>query len=114
MVRAKPTTNMPNDRPIETIEEYEEQLRRAVPDMKKVVDRYPTDRAPQEILAPCLSGSENGRAMGSLPRLEQKAELNFGLIASKYLDDTDQDLAQRLHAIASFLLYWGLSHSDDG
>jgi hypothetical protein len=104
---------MPNARPIETIEEYEEQLRRAVPDMKKVLERYPTDRALQEILAQ-LELLQKWTSHGEPPTLEQKAELNFGLIASKYLDDADQDLAQRLYAIASFLLYWGVSQSDNG
>jgi hypothetical protein len=96
---------MVNAPPIETIGEYETELERAIHDMERVVKQYPTDRALHAILDQ-LKMLQNWTSEGEPPTVDQKNQLNFGHIASRYLDDTDQDLAQRIYAIRRFIRYW--------
>jgi hypothetical protein len=44
-------------------------------------------------------------ADGRLPTQDEKDRLHFGLLASRHLDDLDQELAQELYAIASWVTY---------
>jgi hypothetical protein len=90
---------------IKTNVEYYLHLRDAIDDMKKVVAKYPGDNSLLSILKQ-LEAAEQWTRGGQPPTLDQKGRLNFGLLASKYLDDTDQELAQRIYDIASYITYW--------
>ena len=94
---------MPSD--IKTPVEYFLNLRDAIFDMKKVVGKYPGDKGLAEILRQ-LELAEHWTRGGHPPTLDQKGQLHFGLLASKFLDDTDQELAQRIYDIASYITYW--------
>ncbi|PWC37599.1 immunity protein Tsi6 family protein [Azospirillum sp. TSO35-2] len=43
----------------------------------------------------------DGEARAGRDRLDRAAELNFGLLASHYVDDVDPALAAELHAISA-------------
>lgn len=43
---------------------------------------------------------------GKPPTLEEKGQLNFGLLASYYLAPMDPDLTNELYALNYFILYW--------
>lgn len=43
---------------------------------------------------------------GTKPTQIQKDSLNFGMLASRYIDDLDQYLAQELYSLASYVTYW--------
>jgi hypothetical protein len=70
---------------IEIIGDHEKELARAL-DQLKMLQKWTSDGEP--------------------PTLDQKNQLNFGQVASKYLDDADQDLAQRIYEIRRFIRYW--------
>jgi hypothetical protein len=90
---------------IKTPAEYYAKLRDAIRDMKKLVAACPGERALEEILSQ-MELAEQWTDGGQPPTLEQKAQLGFGFIASKYLDEIDQELAQRIYSIASYIMYW--------
>jgi hypothetical protein len=80
-------------------------LRQTIQDMKGIVASFPGDTSLQSILEQ-LKAAEQWTCHGQPPTLDQKGTLNFGLLASKYLDEVDQSLAQRIYDIASFITYW--------
>jgi hypothetical protein len=90
---------------IKTRAEHLAKLRDAIRDMKKLIAQYPGERALEEILRQ-MELAEQWTRGGQPPTLEQKAQLGFGLIASKYLDEIDQELAQRIYDIASYIIWW--------
>ena len=73
--------------------------------MKRVASAYPDDTGLESIVKQ-LEATEQWTRGGTPPTREQKGRLNFGLLASKYLDEIDSDLAQRLYNIAEFITYW--------
>ena len=90
---------------LRTCAEFAASLGEAIAGMRRVVAEYPTDGALGEIAAQ-LERLEGWTRAGSPPTLEQKGELDFGLLASRYLHDIDGQLAGRIYEIASFVTYW--------
>jgi hypothetical protein len=43
---------------------------------------------------------------GNRPQQDQIDKLNFGLMASRAVDDTDQKLANELYDLSSYLKFW--------
>jgi hypothetical protein len=43
---------------------------------------------------------------GRQPTQDEKDRLNFGLLASRFMSDIDDDLAGELYELASFVTYW--------
>lgn len=43
---------------------------------------------------------------GREPTQDEKDRLNFGLLASRFMSDVDDDLAGELYELASFVTYW--------
>jgi hypothetical protein len=90
---------------IQTQVEYYLQLRDAIFDMKRVVSQNPGDKELLSIQMQ-LEATEQWTRGGKAPTLAQKGQLNFGLLASKYLHDIEPDLASRIYEIASYVTYW--------
>ena len=90
---------------IVTVPEYQLKLRDAIARMKPVTARFPRDPQLQSILKQ-LEALQQWTANDLPPSLEEQARLNFGLLASKYLDSVDDELAQLIYDIASFVTYW--------
>jgi hypothetical protein len=90
---------------IATVAEYHERLQDAITRMKVVTSRYPGDPQLSSILKQ-LEALQGWTVSGRPPSLEEQGRLNFGLLASKYLDSVDDDLAQLIYDIASFVTYW--------
>jgi hypothetical protein len=90
---------------IGSVAEFLQKLQGVIVDVKNVTSDYPTDTALQSILKQ-LEATEQWTRGGQPLSLEQKGRLNFGLLTSKYLDEIDSDLAQRIYNIAEFITYW--------
>jgi hypothetical protein len=43
---------------------------------------------------------------GQRPEQDEIDRLNFGLMASRAVDDTNQDLANQLYELSSYLKFW--------
>lgn len=43
---------------------------------------------------------------GLSPTQDEKDQLNFGLLASRYVSDLDDALAGELYELASYVIYW--------
>jgi hypothetical protein len=91
--------------PVETVADFQTTLAEAIPGMRKVLEDYPDDRALKSILLQ-LEALKQWTANDVPPTLEQKGRLNFGLLASKFLDEVDRGLAEKIYELANFLLYW--------
>jgi hypothetical protein len=85
--------------------ELVQQLDKAIEDTRRIATQYSGDRALQSIVLQ-LEAAKKWTSGGHPPTLEQKGRLNFGLLASKYLDEIDSDVAQRLYNIAEFITHW--------
>ena len=89
---------------ITSYEEFRRRLIEALPISFDLAQKYPegATRAVHEQ----LHMLEEWTRDGTEPTPSQKSSLSFGLIASRYIDDLDQSLAQELYALASYLI-WG-------
>ena len=89
---------------ISSYAEFERRLKDALAHIDDVAREMPE----REILSiqKQLYALDQWTSHGAKPTQDQKDSLNFGLLASRYLDDVDQPLAQELYSIASFVTYW--------
>lgn len=67
--------------------------------------QLPDDRAVHSVQLQ-LAALDEWTESGAAPSQDQKDRLNFGQIASREIDDVDSDLAQKLYALASHVIYW--------
>ena len=89
---------------IQSVPELQRRLAAVRPRVDAVAKTSP-ERALRSI-ALQLEALAGWTADGAPPTQEQKDSLNFGLLASRHLDDLDQELAEELYAIASWVTYW--------
>jgi Tsi6 len=85
--------------------EFRAELDRAILKTTDVVGQYPDDPAIAAILGQMRQlkvWTENDQA----PTQAQKDTLNFGALASRNLDDIDDDLVQSICEVASYVIYW--------
>ena len=73
--------------------------------MQAVVASFPADTSLRSIHEQLTQLAEWTRG-GVAPTLDQRATLNFGLLASRYLHDIDGKLASLIYELASFVIYW--------
>lgn len=88
-----------------TFSDYRSRLDDAIAAIKSVRVTYPIETvfvSIQSQLEQLRAWTSNGNA----PTLEQKGELNFGLLASRYLDPIEPELSNELYELADFVLYW--------
>jgi hypothetical protein len=90
---------------IQTPGEFYVKLRDAIHDMKILMAKWKGEPALAEILRQ-MELVEQWTRGGQPPTMDQHAQLYFGLIASKYLDEIDKELAQRIYDLASYVIYW--------
>ncbi len=90
--------------PITSIEEFQRRLKGAMLGIDELATRLPES----EILSiqKQLHALEGWTRGGTKPTLDQRGSLNFGQLASRYVDDVDQYLAQELYVLASYVIYW--------
>lgn len=89
---------------ITSVAEFQRRLHDAIARLVPVVAQVPE----RELLSiqKQLEALESWTKGGQKPTQAQKDELNFGLLASRYLDEIDQKLAQELYSISSWVIYW--------
>lgn len=89
---------------IQSVPELQRRLAAALPRVQAIAAAEP-ERALASI-ALQLEALAGWVKDGAAPTQEQKDRLNFGLLASRHLDDLDPDLAAELYDIASWVTYW--------
>lgn len=90
---------------IETVEQYERHLVRAIEDLKRVT-KDPTIGAAARAVLRELWDVQRWTADGMPLSSDEDAQLTFGQLASRAIGDIDLDLADRLLAIRDFLRHW--------
>ena len=83
--------------------EFDILLARAIGQVDKLASEMPDDQPVASIknqLAAVYTWTRKGRC----PEQGEKDTLNFGLLASRYLDE--DDLCQDLYKLASYIIYW--------
>jgi len=90
---------------ITSVSDFQRSLHEVISAAETIAAAYPRDTALQSIVKQ-LKATEQWTEGGQAPTLEQKGRLNFGLLTSKYLDEIDSELAQRIYNIAEFITYW--------
>ena len=89
---------------IQSVPELQRRLAAALPRAQAVAAATP-ERALASI-ALQLEALAGWTRDGAPPTQDQKDRLNFGLLASRHLDDLDPDLAAELYDIASWVTTW--------
>lgn len=89
---------------IQSVPELQRRLAAVIPRVEVVAQATP-ERAIRSI-ALQLEALARWTEDGEPPTQEQKDRLNFGLLASRHLDDLDPELAAELYDIASWVTYW--------
>ena len=84
---------------------FEKELARAIADLDALVANHHGEKDLVSIKRQ-LQALEQWTRGDTAPTLDQKGQLKFGLLASRYLDDLDQELAHRLYDLASYVTYW--------
>jgi hypothetical protein len=89
---------------IQSYPEFERRLQAAIPLVAALAKQAPE----REILSihQQLLALETWTRGGQKPTQPQKDDLNFGLLASRAVDEMDPRLAQELYALASFVTDW--------
>lgn len=89
---------------ITSVAEFQRRLRDALVRLAPIVAQVPE----KELIAikEQLEQLEAWTQDGQKPTQAQKDELSFGQLASRYLDEIDQKLAQEIYSIASWVIYW--------
>ena len=90
--------------PMVTSDELDTRLCRALVEMDRVVKARPGERELLSIKLQLEALFQWTRG-GAKLTLQQKGELDFGLLASRYLDDIEPDLARELCEIASYVTH---------
>jgi hypothetical protein len=90
---------------IASFAEFDRRLDAARKAMDALVAQNPGERELASIKAQldALHGYTRG---GRRPSQDEKDRLNFGQLASRYLDDIDGALAGELYELASHVIYW--------
>jgi hypothetical protein len=91
--------------PIASYTEFHLRLLSAVAALKVYEERYP-DELPLNGLRRQLEALDEWSAGGKPPTVEQKNQLNFGLLASYYLAPIDRELENELHELPDYLRFW--------
>jgi len=90
---------------IASFPEFDRRLAAARLGIEALVARMPEESALESIkrqLEALHAWTRDERA----PAQDEKDQLNFGLLASRYLSDLDDALAAELYELASFVIYW--------
>ena len=87
-----------------TFEEFDALLALARTEVEAMHATEPEDRAIQSVHLQLAALHEWTRG-GRCPAQEEKDRLNFGLIASRELDN--YPVASKLYSLASHVVYWG-------
>lgn len=90
---------------IQSFAEFESRLKDAMTQMDAIIKDIPDDPALVEIRRQ-LDLTSTWTQGGTEPTLAQKGDLNFGLLASKYVSDIDDKVAENLYELASYITYW--------
>jgi len=90
---------------IQNYTEFKSRLDNSVASLRKLMLVYPTELSLNGICHQ-LEALDEWSSAGHPPTLEQKGQLNFGLLAGYNLAPIDPDLTNELHALNYFLLYW--------
>jgi hypothetical protein len=89
---------------VQSVPEFQRRLAAARPRVDAVVQQTPEPALRSiQLQLEALEGWTKG---GQPPAQPDKDRLNFGLLASRHLDDLDAPLAQELYALASWVTYW--------
>jgi hypothetical protein len=91
--------------PVHSSAEFQRRLAEALEKVSALLAQHAGERELRSIHLQ-LEALAGWTAGGQKPTQEQKDRLNFGLLASRHLDDLDQPLAQELYALASWVTYW--------
>ncbi|UQA62012.1 immunity protein Tsi6 family protein [Polyangium aurulentum] len=90
---------------ISSFAEFDRRLGDAMKGIDALAAQYPEERAIQSIKLQleALHGWTRG---GRKPEQVEKDRLNFGLLASRFVDEIDSKLAGELYQLASYVIYW--------
>lgn len=90
---------------VQTFEEFDKCLCEAMSAMASLVADCPEDRMllSVKMQLEALNAWTRG---GAAPTQAQKDSINFGQIASRCISEIDDDLAQNLYALATYVTYW--------
>ena len=88
-----------------TLAEFRAALAAARTGVERLRTRLPDDR-PIHSVQLQLAALDEWTEDGVAPSQDQKDQLNFGLLASREIDEIGSDLAQQLYALASHVIYW--------
>ena len=89
---------------IQSYAEFAALLAKATAGMDAIVESYPNESVLRSIRDQLVRLAEWTRG-GRVPTLQERGELNFGLLASRDLHDIDGSLASLIYEIASFVTY---------
>ena len=89
---------------ITSYDEFERRLKGAIVIIDELASEVPEGATIS--IQKQLHALEEWTVGGAKPTQDQKDSLNFGLLASRYVDDIDQSLAQELYSLASYVTYW--------
>jgi hypothetical protein len=90
---------------ITSFQEFDQRLAKAMTGMDALIAKYPGDPALESIKKQ-LEALHSWTRDGKKPAQADKDKLNFGLLASRNVDELDADLARDLYALASYVAYW--------
>ena len=85
--------------------EFDEALGDARSRLDRLSGEHPEER-PLESIKKQLEALHSWTRDGKKPAQTQKDSLNFGLLASRHVDDLDFDLSNQLHELQSWVVYW--------
>jgi hypothetical protein len=90
---------------IASFSEFDHRLAAARMGIETLALQMPDDPELQSIKQQlkCLHAWTRG---GRKPLQEEKDQLNFGLLASRFVSDLDDALAGELYELASYVIYW--------
>jgi len=90
---------------IASFEEFDRILQQARADIAGLHAEVPDDQ-PLHSVHLQLEALHNWTRDGRQPTQDEKDRLNFGLIASRNLDDLCPDVCSVLYKLASYVIYW--------
>ncbi len=90
---------------IDTFEEFDRLLQQARKDIAELFQQHPSDRALHSVHLQLEALHTWTRGDRKLDQSE-KDQLNFGLIASRELEDLCPEVCPVLYELASYVIYW--------